>query len=770
MSPPIDRVIAALEARGLTVRGSEARGWQVQCPVHDDQQPSLSIKLGDDGKVLLHCFAGCSTEDIVGALGLEVADLFPAREEKSSARPSARQASKAKVVAAYDYVDEAGNLLYQVLRRDDKAFPQRRPNGSGGWIYDLDGTRRVPYHLPQLVAAVEAGAVVYVVEGEKDADALVRLGLVATCNPGGAGKWRPEFAEYFRAAKVAIIADKDKPGRSHALDIARSLEGVAAKVRIGEAAEGKDVSDHLAAGLGLDKLVPVTIEDLEASVNAHASAADHHAGPTTSGQEEARTPRSSDGRGGVAYPEPMRPEAFHGLAGEVVRVFEPHSEADPVALLMHFLLAFGNAIGRGPGLLIEGDFHATNEFAVLVGDSAKGRKGTARGRMVQLFKHVDPEWATDHQGSGLVSGEALIWEVRDPIIRRRQPKTKDERTRAAEDGLIEELEDAGIEDKRLMVTEGEFAKVLAVTRREGNTLSMVVRDFWDQSTVRTMAKNSPARATGALVSVIGHITTDELRRELTDTAKANGFANRFMFVCVRRSKALPFGGRLDEDVLESLAHRVGVALAHARDFAGSLAWGDGPALWERVYAELSAGRPGMFGAVTARAETHVLKVAVLYALLDGKRAIGREHIEAGLAVWDYAERSAGYIFCGLTGDPLADQLLDAIRGAGDAGIDRGELRLSVVSHTVKTERFDAALSYLERCLLAEPVTVKTGGRPAERWYLKTGSKPDFRDESQVSSPEQGFHPPSGDAQMGGDRSPADEFEAAKRRKEARDGR
>jgi hypothetical protein len=458
--------------------------------------------------------------------------------------------------------------------------------------------------------------------------------------------------------------------------------------------------------------------------------------------------------GARSYPAPMRPEAYHGLAGEVVRTLAPHSEADDVALLMHFLLGFGNAIGRGPGLQIEGDFHATNEYAVLVGETAKGRKGTARGRSMQLLGRVDPEWTTEHQRSGLVSGEGLIWEVRDPITSRRRPRRGEV---PDGDGLVEDLVDAGVDDKRLMVTEGEFAGVLAATRREGNTLSMVVRDFFDQPKVRTLAKNSPACSTGALVSIIGHITADELRRELTDTAKANGFANRFMFMCVCRSKELPFGGDLDDADLHPLAERVRIALSFAEKVNGSLTWGnDARGLWARVYGGLSEGRPGMVGAVTGRAETHVLKLAVFYALLDGGSVIGLPHIEAGLAVWDYAERSAAYLFGGLTGDSLADRLLDAMRAAGDAGIDRSELALGI-SHTVKKKRFDVALSYLERRLLAERVVVATGGRSAERWFLKTGKKPPKRERSpdgdeaaDLLSLKRGFFPVLGSDEKSGE--------------------
>jgi bifunctional DNA primase/polymerase-like protein/primase-like protein/uncharacterized protein DUF3987 len=440
---------------------------------------------------------------------------------------------------------------------------------------------------------------------------------------------------------------------------------------------------------------------------------------------------------------PTRPAdaIFYGLAGDVVRTLSPHSEAHPMALLGQFLVAFGSAIGRGPGLQVEGDFHATNEYLVLVGDTAKARKGTGRGRVMQLMRRVDPEWASERQCSGLVSGEGLIWEVRDPITRRRKPR-KGEGAHADEDGLIEELEDAGIEDKRVLVTEAEFAAVLAVIRRDGNTLSPIVRDLWDHGNARTMAKGAPARTTGAHVSIIGHITSEELRRGLTATERANGFANRFLFVCVRRVRSLAFGGNLDERDLDFLAKRIGEALGFAGDVAGSLAWGaEAARLWESVYPGLSEGRGGMFGAIVARSEAHVIRLAILYALLDRKRTIERSHVEAALALWDYAERSAAHIFGGVAGDPLADRFLSLIQEAGDDGIDRSALRDSV-SGKLSAARLDAALGYLERCLAAERVTVQTGGRPAERWFVKRVGKPRSGSESRVIDPEWDLSTPS----------------------------
>jgi putative DNA primase/helicase len=172
-------------------------GFVGTCPAHPDRKPSLAIAVGRDGRVLVHCHAGCSTEQVLAALDLRVEDLFPTGEHRNGATK--------RDVTAYQYTDETGTVLYEVVRFAPKDFRQRRPDGRGGWIWKLDGTRRVLYRLTEVQEGVRSGSWVFVVEGEKDADRLATLGLVATCNPGGAGKWRPEYAESLRGAKAAVV-------------------------------------------------------------------------------------------------------------------------------------------------------------------------------------------------------------------------------------------------------------------------------------------------------------------------------------------------------------------------------------------------------------------------------------------------------------------------------------------------------------------------------------------------------------------------------------
>ena len=215
------------------------RGTTIRCPAHEDLNASLSVSLAKSGRLLVHCFAGCRTEDVCRALGIELKDLMC--DDKAG--------SPATLTATYTYRDEKQTVRYQVLRYAPKGFRQRRLDEKGGWIWNLKGVRRVLYRLPELLAAAERR--VLIVEGEKDADRLASLGFVTTTNSGGAGKWRSEFSECLRGRHVVILPDNDEPGRRHGEDVARSLSGVAASVRVlllpGLPDKG-DASDWLDAG------------------------------------------------------------------------------------------------------------------------------------------------------------------------------------------------------------------------------------------------------------------------------------------------------------------------------------------------------------------------------------------------------------------------------------------------------------------------------------------------------------------------------------------
>jgi hypothetical protein len=407
------------------------------------------------------------------------------------------------------------------------------------------------------------------------------------------------------------------------------------------------------------------------------------------------------------WPAPLRAEAFRGLAGQVIKLIAPHSEADPAALLVQFLVAFGNAIGRGPFFEVEGDRHATNLFAVMVGETAKARKGTSWSRIRRLFTLAEETWVTSRVASGLSSGEGLIWAVRDPIERQGRIGERNE-TR-----YQTVLFDPGVEDKRLLILEEEFASTLRVMGREGNTLSPIIRRAWDDGNLSTLVKNSPCRASRALISIIGHITAQELRQYLTGTEAANGFANRFLFVCVRRSKLLPEGGCLSDSDLAPVARQTKEALAAARRIQAVRRNEEATVLWRAIYGELSEGRPGLLGAVISRAEAQTMRLAMIYALLDGSCLIAATHLQAALEVWKYCEASARCIFGSALGDSVADRIRRALLSSPE-GLMRTDIS-NLLGRNTDQARIDRALGLLSTMGAAKCVREESGGRPGERW-------------------------------------------------------
>jgi hypothetical protein len=409
-----------------------------------------------------------------------------------------------------------------------------------------------------------------------------------------------------------------------------------------------------------------------------------------------------------AWPSPLASEAYYGLAGDVVQAIEPHSESDPVALLIQLLVVFGNVIGRHAYQLVESSRHYLNLFTAIVGQTSKGRKGTSWEHIRSLFEGVEPDWS-GRITSGMSSGEGLIWAVRDPI-----EKTEPIREKKLITGYQTVIVDEGIADKRLLVSESELASALRVAGREGNILTAVIRQAWDNGTLRILTKNAPAQATGAHISIIGHITSQELRRYLDRTEIGNGFANRFLWMCSRRSKLLPEGGYLEPSALAPLLTRLYQAITFARGVVEMKRDDEARALWWEIYESLSQGKPGLLGAVTSRSEAQVMRLSCLFALLDCSPIVRKSHLEAALAVWRYSEDSARFIFGDRLGDPLADEILSALRQKPN-GMTRTELHDLFKRHRNGRE-IGRALSDLSEQGLVYCKPEATEGRPAERWF------------------------------------------------------
>ena len=202
---------------------------------------------------------------------------------------------------------------------------------------------------------------------------------------------------------------------------------------------------------------------------------------------------------------------------------------------------------------------------------------------------------------------------------------------------------------------------------------------------------------------------------MTQTETANGFANRFLFVCADRSKLLPEGGNVDATALDVLRGELVQALAFAKSIGEVKRDEEARALWCQVYGELSAGKPGLAGALLARAEAHVMRLALLYAMFDRSDSIKAPHLLAALALWDYCERSVKFIFGDSLGDDVADELLRLLRGALPNGLTRTDMSNHFQRH-VTAPRMGKALGLLLQHRLARGEEEETPGRKAERWF------------------------------------------------------
>lgn len=399
------------------------------------------------------------------------------------------------------------------------------------------------------------------------------------------------------------------------------------------------------------------------------------------------------------WPAAMAPAALQGIAGELSTAIEPTTEADPAAVLIQFLVGFGNLVGRGAWMRVDGHDQHANLFAVVVGETSRSRKGTSWRRVREPLAACDPGWGAERLLSGLSSGEGLIWAVRDAT-----PAGVDRAGPPAPG-------DGGVADKRVLVMESEFGGSLRVLGREGNTLSAVMRLAYDGETLRSLTKNAPAAATSPHVSICGHITREELDKHLSSVEAFNGLGNRFLWVCARRSKLLPFGGEADPRVMSSLAQYLAGVVDDARE-AGAMRWaGSGARLWEAVYDDLTAAQPGVLGALTSRSEAHTLRLAMIYALLDRSREIAAEHVEAALAVWRYCSDSAAFLFGRPTADDHANTALVALRRSPE-GLKKSEIVRDVFNHRITGQAVARVMDALAERGLVRCETVTTGGRPA----------------------------------------------------------
>ncbi|MGL4464031.1 MAG: DUF3987 domain-containing protein [Planctomycetia bacterium] len=414
--------------------------------------------------------------------------------------------------------------------------------------------------------------------------------------------------------------------------------------------------------------------------------------------------------GGLTPRAPVLDDAaFHGLAGEIVRSLDPYTEADPAAVLVHLLAGFGSLVGPGPYFPVGPERHPARLFAVVVGATGVGRKGTAWSTARLVLHEADPDWSTRRCKSGLSTGEGVVHDLRDPRVERK-PAGKGGRAVDGEGTVV----DPGEADKRLFLVEPEFGRVLGAMRRDGNTLSPVLRQAWDSGRLNVLTKNAPCTATGVHLAVVGHVTVEEFRELSSAVDRHNGFLNRFLWCHARRSKTLPLAPPVPDALVADFGRRLASAAATARKFGPVRFDPEAERIWvDGLYARLTRDRRGQAAPLFARSAPYVLRLSLIYALLDGSTVVRDEHLMAAVMVWEYSERSAAIVFAGPTADPTAKRILDALRDR-PAGLSRTEISKLFQGNKPKAA-LDAALEILDDYGLAERADVPTDGRSKEVW-------------------------------------------------------
>ena len=543
------------------------------------------------------------------------------------------------------------------------------------------GQRLMPYGRERLGDARQAGFLI-VVEGESDCWTLWYHGLPALGLPGASTTGHLAAEDLEGVGALYVHVEPGRSGETFLLGLTKRLAmlGFQGHAWSFSTPGAKDPSAlHCAGPDNFKALMEAAIRD------SQPLALPGDAWLPAEIKMEPEEPAIP------SWPDPPAPAAYAGVAGDIVRAIEPETEADPVAILVQLLVAFGNAVGRTAFRPVGPRRHYGNLFACLVGSTSVGRKGTSWSWVESLLAQVDPNWARDSVLCGLSSGEGLIAALRD---------------------------DLG-SDRRLMAVEEEFGAVLRAAARDGSILSAVLRQAWDGGRLRVMTRHNPLVASDCHVSIVGHVTPPELRRLLSECETANGFANRFLWVACRRSKLLPDGGELVD--LGPFSMRLERALEEGRLLQMLPRERQARILWHEQYGWLTSDTPGALGLVTSRAAPQCLRLSVLYSLLDCCREVRSCHLQSALALWDYCRRSAAWIFGDSTGDPDADQLLEALRRA-PAGLNLTEMAAVFGRHKSGPE-LRKLLAQMEEWGLVIPGQAASCGKASRPWRIANPANP-----------------------------------------------
>lgn len=403
-------------------------------------------------------------------------------------------------------------------------------------------------------------------------------------------------------------------------------------------------------------------------------------------------------------------KAYHGPIGSMVKQILPTTEASPAAILLQMLAMFGSIVGRGPHWRHEATKHHLNLYCCVVGPTAVGRKGTSWDYVEDVAWSLDPTWS-ERVVSGITSGEKLVEMVADE---RRMPGG----------GVV-----PGVDDKRLMLLETEFARILAIFTRQGDSLSVYLRQFWERGNNGARSRGNDVTCTNAHVSLIAHVPPRELNTRLSLVDVANGLGNRFIWAWSIQSQELTSHVSFDWGNIRPMLADLKGAAQFARDDEH---WADTPMyrnaqaeeLWREASKALKQPRPGLLGDMLARARAQVMRMAAIYAVADRSRWIDVRHLEAALELWDYSVRSVDFIFGDRLADKDGEKLLAAIKAAGDAGLTQYDVRRRVFSGHIPGPKLLDLLTRLSQAgLIHKSVDATKGRTPVTTWQLGPATPP-----------------------------------------------
>ncbi len=609
--------------------------------------------------------------------------------------------SKATV---YSYKSLYGQLLWCVIRIDNpdggKFYSPltvwESSTGQRSWKNKAPPTPRHMYGLDRLGKADSAKPIL-LVEGEKAADASESLFPNYICMTwmGGANAVHTADWSPLENRKVIIWPDNDEAGVKVSLKIADILdENYSNKAKIvclpEELPPKWDVADPVPVGVNIHELLSNAVfkdEFLKYYMKSH---------PDSNIQVDV----IAESEEILDIPEwPIPDQAvFLGFAGRFVELATRDSEADPIAVLMTLFVRFGAEVyqhdeDKGAYCFVGNTKHPPCIFVVVIGDSAKARKGVSTSPVTALFdrntcnetklQELDLPPPAKVSGGPLSSGEGLGYQFH------LMSKDKDN------------------SDRRLFIQDEEFASALACCNRQGNTLSMAVRTFWDGKPYSPLTKNDPVEVDRAHLCILSHITQDELKSKMTSLQISNGFGNRFLWVCARRTKEVPLPRPMPQDELSSLQLELWKLVQKAQNLSEITMTPEGERRWCDIYPKLTKAYSGMFGAITARSEPQTLRLALIYALLDGKDKINENHINSAYALWQYCSDSAKYLFGGNSTDPLEEKIIAILQ----SGSLTATALSNALSNHIPKEKLKSILMKLEASNRITIQTERTKGRP-----------------------------------------------------------